>query len=322
MMRRLTALTAAMLGGCVSFPDAPAPTAPPTLAANVVQSIDGALLGLKRWPADDPIAVVIAVHGMNDYSNAFAGAGAWWAGNARVTTYAVDQRGFGASPGFGLWFGAETMKADLRAAIEAVRRAHPQTPLYVLGHSMGAATVIAAEKDETLGADGLILAAPGVWGGDALPLSHRIAANFAAAVAPAKTLTGERAGRQATDNIDILRGMAADPLVIKETRVDAVLGVVRLMGEAYDGAGEVCADALVLIGQKDEIIPKKVMEKTAGRLCGEVDMRRYPDGWHLLMRDLQAERVWRDVAAWIAGREPAKTSATKQDPQTALNAGE
>ena len=25
----------------------------------------------------------------------------------------------------------------------------------------------------------------------------------------------------------------------------------------------------------------------------------YPDGWHLLNRDLQAERVFRDVEAWL-----------------------
>ena len=26
----------------------------------------------------------------------------------------------------------------------------------------------------------------------------------------------------------------------------------------------------------------------------------YPDGWHMLLRDLQRERVWEDIAAWIA----------------------
>jgi hypothetical protein len=31
----------------------------------------------------------------------------------------------------------------------------------------------------------------------------------------------------------------------------------------------------------------------------------YPDGWHILNRDLQAETVYRDVAAWL--RDPAAT---------------
>ncbi|MEQ8177152.1 MAG: hypothetical protein RIA10_02350 [Amphiplicatus sp.] len=42
------------------------------------------------------------------------------------------------------------------------------------------------------------------------------------------------------------------------------------------------------------------MSKTAERLCGVVETRAYPNGWHLLFRDLQAEKVWRDVGEWIA----------------------
>lgn len=292
-------LAALLLVSCVSYPAAPPPIAPPVLAANAVQSFDGAFLGLEQWPAESPVAVILAVHGMNDYAHSFAMPGAWWAANAQISTYAIDQRGFGRSPGYGRWVGEETMIADLRAALAAVRAAHPDAPVYVLGHSMGAATVIAAEAEHSLQADGLILAAPGVWGGAALPIPYRLTVNIAASIAPAKTLTGERADRQSTDNIEILREMARDPLIIKQTRLDAVLGVVRLMGRAWRRADAVEGEILFLIGEKDEIIPIKAMEKTAARLGGDVDIRRYEEGWHLLFRDLQAETVWRDVAAWI-----------------------
>jgi alpha-beta hydrolase superfamily lysophospholipase len=99
--------------------------------------------------------------------------------------------------------------------------------------------------------------------------------------------------------------MGRDPLVIKETRLDAILGVTRVMGSAYGGADEVRGAILFLIGEKDEIIPLKAMEKTAMRLSGDVTFRRYPEGWHLLFRDLQAETVWRDVADWIEERVDA-----------------
>lgn len=300
-MVRIAALCAASLlaQACVSFPDAPPEAAPAVLAGNVIQTKDGALLGMQRWQSADPEAIILAVHGMNDYSNAFALPGAWWAKNAQITTYAYDQRGFGRSPGAGRWFGAETMKSDLRSAVAAVRAAHPDLPIFVLGHSMGAATVLAAEADASLGAEGIIIASPGVWGGGALPLPYRVAVNVAAAVAPGKTLTGERADRQATDNLEILRQMWFDPLVIKETRIDAILGVVRLMGDGYKAAPQSCANALILIGEHDEIIPRKVMNRTAGRYCGEKDVRYYENGWHMLFRDLEGETVWRDVVSWI-----------------------
>lgn len=300
---------AALLSACVSFPDAPAPVAAPAIEANTLRSVDGARLGLAVWAAQNPRAIILAVHGMNDYSNAFALPGAWWAAHADITTYAFDQRGFGRSPDFGRWPGSAALIADLRAAVAAVREKHPGLPLYVLGHSMGAAVVMSAQAQAPLDADGLILAAPGVWGGGAMPLPYRLTLNMAASLDPGKTLTGERAQRQATDNIEILREMFADPLVIKKTRLDAVLGVVRVMGKAYAGADEIDADVLFLIGAKDEIIPVRKMLKASARLKGDVTVRRYPQGWHLLFRDLEAETVWRDVGAWIAARADATPGA-------------
>jgi len=293
------------LGACASFPDAPVPTQNPRFAGNALVSIDGARLGLSTWEAEKPQAIIVALHGMNDYANAFALAGEWWAREADITTYAIDQRGFGRSPEQGRWPGTETLVADFRAAVEAVRGRHPDTPIYVVGHSMGAGVVLAAMKDAPLSVSGVVLAAPGVWGGSQLPVFYRAGVNIAAMFAPGKTLTGERAARQATDNIPVLREMQKDPLVIKETRIASVLGVVRLMGESYDATDETGGDILFLYGKKDEIIPLKSMQRSAARLCGDVEMRSYDEGWHLLFRDLQAETVWRDVALWIATKNTA-----------------
>ncbi len=304
---QICAAAALTLSACVSFPGAPPASVAPSIEADGLHSIDGAVLGLQRWEAETPRAVIVALHGMNDYSQAFAHPAAWWAAESGITTYALDQRGFGRSPNFGYWVGEATMVADLRAAIAAARAKHPGVPVFALGHSMGAGVILAAEAQSPLGADGLILAAPGVWGGAALPVPYRFAANLAATFAPGKTLTGERAERQSTDNLEILREMYRDPLVIKETRLDAVVGVTRVMGSAYGGAKHVRGDILFLMGEKDEIIPLKAMGKTAMRLKGDVTVRRYPAGWHLLFRDLQARRVWADVAGWI-GREAERNA--------------
>jgi len=304
-----TAFLALSLTACVSFPDAPAASEPPRFEEDGFHSLDGAVLGLQRWEAESPSAIIVALHGMNDYSRMWDDPAAYWAGEG-VTTYAIDQRGFGRSPDFGYWPGEKTLIADLRAAIAAARAKHPSLPIFVAGHSMGSGVILAAEAKAPLGADGIILAAPGVWGGRALPLPYRIAANIAATFSRGKTLTGERVKIQASDNIDALRELYDDPLVIKGTRVDAVLGVTRVMGSAYNNADKVRARILFLMGEKDEVIPLKAMEKTAMRLSGDVTFRRYPEGWHLLFRDLQAKKVWRDVADWISGALDAQSDGT------------
>lgn len=302
-MRWLFAALALLAPGCVSFPPAPETRVAPRIAGEKLIVRDGAGLGLEVWRAENAKAVIIALHGMNDYAHAFEGAGEFWSREAGITLYAYDQRGFGRSPGFGRWAGEETLKADLMAAVAAVRAENPGKPVFLVGHSTGAAVVMKAGAGAMLDVDGVILAAPGVWGGSRLPLAYRIALNFAARIAPGITLTGARAKRQATDNIAILREVLADPYVIKPTRLDAVLGVVRLMGDAYDASDEIGGRVLFLYGKKDEIIPIEAMTKTAERLCGAVEVKAYADGWHLLFRDLQAEAVWRDVAEWVASVE-------------------
>src|SRR6266852_6116176 len=70
---------------------------------------DGLRLGLKHWDAPAPFAAIVALHGMSDYSNAFAMPAPWWAEHG-ITTYAYDQRGFGRSPQLGIWPGNDVLR--------------------------------------------------------------------------------------------------------------------------------------------------------------------------------------------------------------------
>ncbi len=161
---------------------------------------------------------------------------------------------------------------------------------------------MAAHAKDPLLVDGIILAAPAIWGGDRMPLLYRLSLSFASTFAPGKTLTGARAKRQATDNILILRAMQRDELVVKATPLRAIRGMVKLMGDANRVTSKQTGNILFLLGCKDEIIPvddlleiKEVMTVSGAAL----EDKTYPDGWHLLFRDFQAERVWKDVAEWI-----------------------
>lgn len=314
--RLLLSLVLCCLCGCVSFPDAPPRAVSPALNEAEFISIDGYRLPLRSWQVEDPKAAFIALHGMNDHAGMWDAPSAYW--NVQgITLYAYDQRGFGRTQTRGRWPGAPSLVADLSAVVDSVKSAHPETPVYVIGHSMGGAVVLTAMEEQPLAADGVILAAPAVWGASQMPIAYRVALNLAAGIFPGKKLTGERAQRQATDNIDVLRAMAADPLMIGETRLDATLGVVRLMGEAWRASETACGRILFLAGDKDEIIPPKSLAKAAARLNGDVDLRTYPDGWHLLLRDLQAENVWRDVADWVLA-QPASDPAQLTCEETKL----
>ncbi len=65
----------AALAACAPRIDAAGPAVvAPALAGDHVLAADGSRLALRVWPAEgDAKAVIVAVHGFNDYSNSFDG---------------------------------------------------------------------------------------------------------------------------------------------------------------------------------------------------------------------------------------------------------
>ncbi len=259
---------------------------------------DAARLPLRVWASQQPSSVIVGVHGFNDYSRAFEMPGSWFAERG-ATVYAYDQRGFGEATGRGKWAGGEVMVEDLRTVVALLRTRHPQIPLFVIGTSMGGAVTIAAAGEGKLIADGVILVAPAVWGWSSMNEIYQAALWLSAHAVPQMTLTGEGLGRLPSDNIDMLRTLGADPLVIKETRVDAIYGLVGLMDQAYLSVGKIALPTLLLYGQRDEIIPRRPVENIVPRFTTEVSVKEYPEGWHMLLRDHQREKVWRDILSWM-----------------------
>lgn len=296
------ALLALTLGsGCVPRMQGLGPAlGRPGLASDALVSIDGTRLPLSVWPAAEPRAVVLALHGFNDYRMSFKSAAEWWAGQG-ITTYAFDQRGFGASAKPGIWGGRRAMDEDVRVALALLRRRHPRLPLYLLGESMGAAVALTALAGPAAPkVDGLILSAPAVWGAEAMNPFYRAGLWLWAHLAPGHLLSGRGLDRLASDNIPMLRALGKDPLVIKRTRVDALYGLTRTMGAALRAAPRIETPVLLLYGAHDEIIPASAVADMVREMPLPPRIALYPNGWHMLLRDCQARVVWRDIAAWIA----------------------
>jgi alpha-beta hydrolase superfamily lysophospholipase len=265
---------------------------------------DGVTLPVRRWlPDGEPSAVALALHGYNDYSNAFAAPGGWLAARG-VAVYAYDQRGFGETPQRGIWPGTELMVADLKAMAGILRARHPDLPLYLLGDSMGGAVVmVAVSGAEPPPHDGLILAAPAVWGRPTMPGIQAGALDLAAHTLPWLPVDGRGFKRKPSDNVEMLQALGHDPLVIKESRMDAVYGLVNLMDAALDAAAHLDDRALILLGENEDIIPEESIEEMLRRLPAVGAERRriavYSGGYHMLLRDLQAETVLADIRHWI-----------------------
>jgi alpha-beta hydrolase superfamily lysophospholipase len=283
-------------------------TVPPAIAGGDFVTRDGLHLPVRHWDAKNPKAIIVALHGMNDYSNAFAIPAPYLARHG-ITVIAYDQRGFGRAPDPGLWPGGDALRNDLDDFTAIVRAEHPNLPIVVLGESMGGAVVLSALAGARKPpVEGVILVAPAVWSRSDMPLLYRVALWTAAHFLPAMTVSGKGLKIWPSDNIEMLRAISRDPLFRKQTRSDAVWGLVNLM-DAARRAPQTFAAAppiLFLYGAKDQIIPAAPTKAVIAALGARAQVHEYPNGYHMLLRDLDRKTVLDDMIAWVSKIEAKK----------------
>jgi acylglycerol lipase len=280
------------------YHDAPEENA--KFVADTFYAADDAPLPYRSWlPRGKPRAVIVAVHGFNDYSRAFIGTGTYFAKHG-VAVYSYDQRGFGQSPFTGVWAGQQNLVHDLRECVMRLMDRYPNTPIYVLGESMGGAVAISALADPTFPKiNGLILSAPAVWGNETLHPFYRATLWTAAHIFPYHEVTGSDLKILASNNYPMLRRMGWDPLVLKRTRLDSIYGLVLLMDNAYRHVPDIKTPTLLLYGDSDQVIPKQPIEGALERFTIPMHYAYYPGGYHMLLRDIQGEMVMGDILSWM-----------------------
>ncbi len=292
--------------GCLprTYPPGEGVNLRPQLGESTFRTEDGAHLPLRHWlPKTETHAIIIALHGFNDYSRFFASPGEYFS-NLGIACFAYDQRGFGMAPQRGLWAGEETYIKDLQTLVGLLKQRYPERPLYLLGESMGGAIVITAmSRADRPEVAGIILAAPALWARSTMPWYQTGLLWTLAHSLPWLTLTGKGVHVVASDNIDMLRAMGRDPWIIKATRVETVYGLTDLMDAAFNSATSLHGNTLMLYGEKDEIIPKAptyaFLQQFLQTDAANKTVAIYQDGYHMLLRDLHASTAWKDIATWI-----------------------
>lgn len=320
----ILALSAALLAACAMSVQSRYETGPgfagPRLEPDTFVSFDGARLHLETWEAEgEPWAVIVGLHGMNDHARgAYWLAAPYWAGQG-VTTYAYDQRGFGHSEPRGIWAGEELLTEDLKTMTALARQRHPDAIVAVAGVSMGGAAAISAfADDDSPDADRLVLLAPAVWGWSSQPMQNRLALWAASRVRPGWTLQPpDFLLRRVTptDNPEELRRLGSDRLMIAAARADAVKGLTDLMESGWAKTGQIEAPTLYLYGYRDDLVPREPSVDAAARLKPTDKTGFYLDGYHLLLSDLQGQRVWDDVLGFLRDPDAPLVSGVTEIPE-------
>ena len=212
-------------------------TGPRVGVADIVEDFyvaeDGIKLPLRTWaPAGTPKAVVLGVHGFNDYGNFLMPDMPSYLQDNGILLITYDQRGFGKGPHRGVWAGTDALVNDLAMMIHLLHTRYEDIPFFVMGESMGGAVVMnTLARIKPLPVDGIILSAPAVWGPSTWPWYQKAALYGMSYTMPWLKLSGGGIV-QPTDALETWKNWSLDPLVIRGTRVDALWGVSWIMDDA------------------------------------------------------------------------------------------
>ncbi len=261
-------------------------------------------LHFSHWGFENnPEHIIVALHGMNDYANSFNLMGPFLA-QQNIATFAYDARHFGRNANRGDWAGAINMAKDFIAIIDALKIKFPDKQIVALGDSMGGSTILSSYFNKLRhNADKVILVAPGVSGWTNQPVIYRMGLWLMNKFIPKKQLTPPKIAYKvikASDNDEMLNQVGRDENMIWQTIPSTLKGLVDMMEQAFRAApflGDV--PTMIMFAGKDQIIPPASSKKFAKKLKKKIEVKNYPEAYHMLLRDNSREIYFDQIVQFI-----------------------
>lgn len=260
----------------------------------------------RRWsvPGRTPVGALLLVHGLSEHSGRY-GTLAETAVAAGLDVAAVDLYGHGESPGRRGHI--RDFEADHLGAVDdmirRVEREWPDTPLVLVGHSLGGLIVARWAQRRVFAGRlrGLVLMAPFVEPRLPIPAWKRAAARLLGRLAPAVTLpTGIRDEDVFRDPAARAR-YAADPLVQRRISAGHWTALSRERARLWEEADRLRVPTLVLLAGDDRVVDTEAARALAERLP-DGTVVEYPAAYHALHHDPVEPAMTDDLLGWALAR--------------------
>jgi len=266
---------------------------------------DGTRLTLRRWPAlsaDPARGTVLIVHGLGEHGGRYGevaarlGALGW-----RVSCH--DQRGHGLSDGpRGRLRRDDDLLDDLAVVVDHVRTVSPG-PLLLLGHSLGGVVAARFVAEARRFVDLLVLSSPALDSGlsPARKALVRWARRLVPDVAPGNGLDPGGISRDP----DVVAAYRADPLVHDRISPRLAAFVVESGARVIRAAPAWQVPTLVLWAGDDSFVgPGGSAGFVRAAPVETVTGHFFPEHRHEIFNDLDRERVFAELEAWLRARQP------------------
>lgn len=264
----------------------------------------GERIFVQRWCPNgiETRAALVLSHGLGEHTGCYLPFVDYFAPRG-AAIYAHDHRGFGRSEGLrGHVPSYARYVQDLKPLVERARAENPGVPLVLVGHSMGGtiALLFALRYPELL--DRAVFSAPALIVGLRVPPWKRLLGRTMSRLYPTYTSVGITRPALLTHDPEMQRFTAEDTL--RHARVTARL-YTEMFGrgprEVLARLGELRVPFLIVHGAEDPLVPIEASRRVydGANVPGRA-IRIYEGMRHEVFRETERERVFDDVAAWLA----------------------
>jgi alpha-beta hydrolase superfamily lysophospholipase len=260
---------------------------------------DGLELFYQSWQTQENAKATIAIiHGMGEHSNRYINIVNHFVPRG-YDIFAFDLRGNGRSPGQRGYINSWTeIRNDINAFLNLIKR-QSDTPLFILGHSLGGVVALDYCTRHSEGLQGVIASSPAI-GKTGVPAIFWVLARILNRIWPRFSL-----------NIRLdISNFSRDPAAAEafkndllfHTRGTARLGVeVRHIVEwIHAHSGELRIPLLIVHGTDDKIAsPDGSREYFQNVTFDDKELREYKGGYHELFNDIIKKQVLADTEQWL-----------------------
>jgi alpha-beta hydrolase superfamily lysophospholipase len=256
----------------------------------------------QAWlPEREPRALVVISHGLAEHGGRYRELASALVSRG-YGVYALDHRGHGRSGGPRANIERFSyLVSDLSTFVGRAQREHPDAPLFLLGHSMGGSVALAGALRDASRLAGLVLSAPALAAGEALPPLKLLLVRLLSALAPgtgAMKIPAEAISRDPA----VVRAYEQDPLVYRGAIPARTLAeLLQAMATFRDGAMGLRTPVLVQHGTGDRLVPVTATRPLYEKLGTPASrtVRLYGGLYHEAYNEPERERVIADLVGWL-----------------------
>ena len=254
---------------------------------------DGHVQLRRHWPAANPRAAVLLIHGISEHSGRYEHVGQFLAERG-FDVVAIDLRGFGQSGGRRAFVNTfDDYFDDVEDQVAEIRRLG--LPVVLLGHSMGGLIALSYALSERPGPDLLALSAPAL--GANIPGPLRALTPLLARIAPRLSVPSPIKGEMLATDPAVGEAYFADPLIVRVVTPALGLGLLRQMQWANENLTRLAVPTLVMHGADDPLVPPRSTRPFADLAL--TTRRTYAALRHEIFNEPARFAILQDLSDWL-----------------------